>query len=180
MAVFAQKMPEDDTSVIPEPIKENSLHRKERLYSTSEDWYQRFAWQVTSKVTTTVWFESFVMLNILLIGAATGLDLENNGRDAWCVVFTNIVGGVTSAVFTVEVVLKIMAEGREPLNYFTDEVRAPCRRPPTPAADPPVPAPAPSSTDNGANPARSVWRRGGRRTGGSTASTSSSWWQGTR
>lgn len=60
------------------------------------------------------------MVNILLVGVATGLDLENAGRDPWAVTFVDVVGIETLAVFTIECILKIIAEGTEPLRYFTD------------------------------------------------------------
>ena len=66
------------------------------------------------------WFESFVLANILLIGIATGLELENNGADASVSLAVDVISGLTLAVFTLECVLKIMAEGDLPSLYFTD------------------------------------------------------------
>jgi hypothetical protein len=60
------------------------------------------------------------MLNIFLVAVATGVDLENEEREKSKVVFTNIVSMITLAVFTLECLLKIMAEGFEPWVYFTD------------------------------------------------------------
>ena len=37
-------------------------------------------WLLYKYVVNTSWFESFVMLNILLIGCATGMDLEYEGE----------------------------------------------------------------------------------------------------
>jgi len=62
------------------------------------------------------------MLSILMIGVATGVDLENGGRDAWTVAFVDIVAIFSTVVFTVECVVKIVSEGMEPWKYFTDEV----------------------------------------------------------
>jgi hypothetical protein len=39
------------------------------------------AWFVYSKITSQVWFEVVILINILCIGAATGLDLENDGKN---------------------------------------------------------------------------------------------------
>lgn len=41
----------------------------------------RIAWRVYLYITSTVWFESFVLLNIVLIGVSTGIDLENSQGD---------------------------------------------------------------------------------------------------
>jgi hypothetical protein len=58
-----------------------------------------------------------------LIGAAIGLELENNGRPEPLASVNQIVSsvsGFTTAVFTVECGLKLVAEGYQPLRYFTD------------------------------------------------------------
>ena len=80
----------------------------------------RLAWFVYKHVTKQAWFESFIMINIMLIGISTGLDLENRGRDAWVVNATELVAEVTQVVFTLECILKLVAEGPDPLRYFTD------------------------------------------------------------
>lgn len=43
----------------------------------------RLAYWVFVNVTSTSWFETLVLLNIFAVAVATGLDLENNGRDPW-------------------------------------------------------------------------------------------------
>ena len=62
------------------------------------------------------------MFNILMVGVATGVDLENRERDPWTVAFVDIVGYVSLVVFVLECVVKIVSEGMEPWKYFTDEV----------------------------------------------------------
>ena len=74
-------------------------------------------------VTNTVWFETFILINIVLIGAATGLDLDNNGRPEPLDSVNALVSEVSAfatAVFTVECVVKLVAEGHYPMRYFTD------------------------------------------------------------
>jgi voltage-gated sodium channel len=71
------------------------------------------------------WFEVFVLANILLVGAATGVDLENNGRDEWTRDAVAGVSTVTLTVFTLEVILKVIAEGLQPWHYFIDEDNGP-------------------------------------------------------
>jgi len=60
------------------------------------------------------------MINILLVGIGTGLDLENNGRDQWCATAVELIAIITLAVFTVEAALKLISEGYEPKYYFAD------------------------------------------------------------
>jgi hypothetical protein len=71
-------------------------------------------------VTSKSWFEAFVMLNILATGVVSGLDLENAGRDPNVNEFINVMSSITTIVFTLECVLKIVAEARRPLAYFQD------------------------------------------------------------
>lgn len=82
----------------------------------------KLAWLVYSKITGTAWFEVFVMLNILLIGVATGVDLETGGGAGLPSVraFVSTAAGLTTVVFAAESALKIVAEGRHPYRYFTD------------------------------------------------------------
>ena len=60
------------------------------------------------------------MVNILLIGLCTGLDLEYGGEDEDVASFVRNVGMMTTTVFTAECGLKIVAEGHNPMNYFQD------------------------------------------------------------
>ena len=71
-------------------------------------------------MTSTVWFEAFIMANILMVGICTGLDVENRDGNPGVTAFVDVVSVVTSAVFTIECVLKIVAEGKKPGRYFTD------------------------------------------------------------
>jgi len=74
-------------------------------------------------ITNTVWFETFIMVNIILIGTATGLDLDNNGRPEPLESVDALVNGIsifTTVVFTIECVVKVVAEGHYPMRYFTD------------------------------------------------------------
>jgi hypothetical protein len=38
--------------------------------------YTQLAWLVYTRVTSTSWFEAFIMCNIVLIGVSTGLELQ--------------------------------------------------------------------------------------------------------
>lgn len=60
------------------------------------------------------------MLNILLVGVTTGVDLENQGRDKWTLVFSEVINWLTLVIFTIEIILKFISEAYEPWRYFTD------------------------------------------------------------
>lgn len=66
------------------------------------------------------WFEAFVMANILLIGLATGLDLENGGRSDSINAFVEVASLLTFIVFTSECTLKLISEAYTPKDYFLD------------------------------------------------------------
>jgi hypothetical protein len=67
------------------------------------------------------WFEAFVMCNILLIGVATGLDLEFEAKNPAVNEFVSTSSTLTMIVFTLECVFKIIAEGFNPMVFFTHE-----------------------------------------------------------
>jgi len=75
------------------------------------------AWFLYLRLTSQAWFEAFVMANIVMVGAATGYDLETGGGNPEAM---NAISLFTLAVFTLEVVLKVVAEAREPWCYLTD------------------------------------------------------------
>jgi hypothetical protein len=62
------------------------------------------------------WFENVVLVCILLIGVATGVDLETNGGEgsAGIAFFLYLVTEVTKIVFALECALKIISEGYHP------------------------------------------------------------------
>jgi voltage-gated sodium channel len=77
---------------------------------------------VHSHITSKPAFEIFILINIIMVGVITGLDLENQGKDEWTVHFSYVTGKFTLAVFTLECLLKIVSEGDEPWMYFTDRI----------------------------------------------------------
>jgi len=60
------------------------------------------------------------MMNILLVGVTTGIELESDGRSPAVTHFVGVVSNSTLAVFTLEVFFKAMSEGYEPWRYITD------------------------------------------------------------
>jgi hypothetical protein len=71
-------------------------------------------------ITSTIWFEFFVLFNIVMVGITTGLELENKDRDHWTTSLSSYVTDITLGVFTIECILKIVSEGYEPWQYFLD------------------------------------------------------------
>ncbi len=119
LAYFSEELPENDSHFALSKVAETERHRKERLLRDSSRSYDRFAWVIYRRITSTAWFESLVMLAILGISFATALDLEFDGQNETVSDFVDLMAFITTVVFTSECVLKIMAEGSEPLRYFT-------------------------------------------------------------
>jgi len=105
--------------------KETRWEVKEKLIGSSADPYEQVAWFVYRHLTGRAWFEVFVMANIFLIGLATGVDLETDGGagDAALAAFLEASSAATTAVFTVELLAKLVAEAWSPENFFLDEVK---------------------------------------------------------
>jgi hypothetical protein len=102
----------------PREIRKALLHGGD----ASESSYERLAWWVYDTIVRQEWFEGFVLLNILLVGIATGVDLENANNPSQGVTdFVAATSMLTLTVFTLEVVLKVVSYGLSPLVYFTDE-----------------------------------------------------------
>ena len=76
---FADRLPEEAEAHQEEKVDKWDV-RKKLLHggSESESPYERLAWWIYENITSRLWFEGFILLNILLIGIATGVDLENS------------------------------------------------------------------------------------------------------
>ena len=120
MQAFADKLPEKKKDDEKLTFVESPWHRRERLFSRSNSLYERCAWLMYSRVTSRNWFEGFVMCNIILVGVATGVDLENDEGNPMLTAFVNATSSITLASFTLESICKIVAEGYTPQVYFTD------------------------------------------------------------
>ena len=117
---FVEQLPEDDSSFALTAMVEPERHRKERLLrSSANPYFSRFAWFMYLRITSTAWFESLVILTILMVGVATVIDLEYGGADPAVALFVSLTGIITIIIFTLECAVKIIAEGPEPLRYFT-------------------------------------------------------------
>ena len=110
---------------IEEPILDAIQQRRVLLYMNNGDKsdrpYEVFAWQIYDKIVRHQWFEGFVLLNILLVGIATGVDLDNEEPTESIADFVKVTAIFTLSVFTAECVLKIISYGYSPQTFFTDE-----------------------------------------------------------
>ena len=87
--------------------------------------YVAFARRVQRDLVERPWFEGGILLCIIAVGVATGVDVtylhgEDGAAPAWTGPFTAAVATATSVVFALECALKIVARGVTPLAYFTD------------------------------------------------------------
>jgi len=70
------------------------------------------------------WFDPFIIFCICIVGIATGVQMSNDPLESaplWIQVSLDWIGWITLIVFTLEVVLKILAAGRTPVDYFRGE-----------------------------------------------------------
>ena len=117
-----------------EPENEEEIdeyeEKKARMLAPGAGNYNYFGWLIYKYITSQTAFEVFVLAWIVAVGIATGLDLEYLGNEqiyydddytapAWIRPFVNITMNVATFIFTTECVLKLLAEGTEPLRYFT-------------------------------------------------------------
>ena len=81
-----------------------------RRGSFATEGYNRSATSL-KKLTTSTPFGTIIAIAIVYVGVVTGLELDNDGRDPAIVELAKTSTMVTGAIFTVEVVLKLIAEG---------------------------------------------------------------------
>jgi len=118
------RMPELGSSEVSAENEKPTLYElKRKELEKSTDYYDQLAWFVFKWITSRAWFEAFIMCNILLIGVATGIDLQFAAavKDPAITQFVDMVSNVTAIVFTVECGLKLVAESYRFERYFTDE-----------------------------------------------------------
>lgn len=65
------------------------------------------------------WFQQFVIGTIVLAGIVVGIETYHAEMQAWMPVF-QVIDYLILLVFTLEAVIKILAEGNRPSNYFKD------------------------------------------------------------
>jgi hypothetical protein len=127
MASIAAYLPEDDGSDMNLDIKYSKMERMEiRHYRVAGDpkphWYDELSWMVFKHVTSKAWFETIVLCAILLVGATTGIELEAGENPSDDVVhLVSVVSVMSTFIFTSEIIMKVIAEGSRPLEFFTDQ-----------------------------------------------------------
>jgi len=115
MNEFIDRMPETSPLDDEEKEKEGVMVAKQRELSGSSNPYEQLAWYTFLYITSRGWFEAFVMLNILFIGIATGVDLQyGDGPYPGAHRFVAFVSTFTTIVFTFECAFKLIAEGLHP------------------------------------------------------------------
>jgi voltage-gated sodium channel len=65
------------------------------------------------------WFQQAIIATILLAGIVVGIETYQDGVSDWLPML-HVVDYLILLVFTLEVAIKIMAEGKHPANYFRD------------------------------------------------------------
>ncbi len=72
---------------------------------------------ICSKIANHKYFQGFILLTILLAGVVVGMQTYKNFADRHSGIL-DFLDAFILGVFTLEVIIKIIAEGKKPLNYF--------------------------------------------------------------
>ena len=86
---------------------------------SAHDKYRALAKWVERKIVYTVWFDALVICFIVLVGVNVFVELEfgSGGAKGW---FMRVITWAANVLFTLEVVVKVVAKGPKPLDYFED------------------------------------------------------------
>ena len=71
------------------------------------------------KIAESSWFNNFIIAMIILAGILVGLETEKSIVNSYGAII-NFLDGIVLFIFTVEIVIKMVAEGNKPWNYFRD------------------------------------------------------------
>ena len=71
------------------------------------------------KIAESSWFNNFIIAMIILAGILVGLETEKRIVNSYAAII-NFLDSVILFIFTVEIVIKMAAEGNKPWNYFRD------------------------------------------------------------
>lgn len=74
---------------------------------------------IAKKTADSTWFQTFIILVILAAGILVGIQTYGS-KVAHIAPLLNTIDNIILFIFTVEVIVKIMAEGNRPFNYFKD------------------------------------------------------------
>jgi hypothetical protein len=94
-----------------------------RLKKGAKNWYNNHvAWNVFKYVTSRNWFEAVTISTILLVGVANGIQNEMYiAPGSYLSLFVEYIQLLALVVFSGELLLKLVAEGTNPLSFWTDE-----------------------------------------------------------
>lgn len=112
--LFASLKPWEREENKPREVREQT---DPRWTAFSEHPRNKLAQSVRRLVTKRAWFEVFILTFIVAVGAVVGMELHDS--DAYTS-FSKIVDIIALIIFTLEAILKVLAEGERPLLYFTD------------------------------------------------------------
>ncbi len=71
------------------------------------------------KIAQSKWFQNFIISVIILAGIMVGIQTYGEKVDQWTPII-DVIDWIILIIFTVEVFIKITAEGNQPQNYFKD------------------------------------------------------------
>jgi len=83
--------------------------------------YLELSWFVKEHITTSSWFEGFILVCILSVAVSTGLSLDGYDSNPSVKKFDYWVANITFYVFVLEVILKLISFGKKPYVYFVDK-----------------------------------------------------------
>ena len=75
--------------------------------------------QTSKKIAESSWFNNFIIAMIILAGILVGIETEKSIANSYGAII-NFLDGIVLFIFTVEIVIKMVAEGNKPWNYFRD------------------------------------------------------------
>lgn len=121
MGAIAEYLPEEEANDEHLKIVYTKRERREIRAQMATNCYDRLAWRMYDRITGTTWFETVILMAILVVGATTGLELEAGDNPSEKVeALLIVVSKLSNVVFTAEIILKVIAEGTRPLEFFTD------------------------------------------------------------
>jgi hypothetical protein len=103
--------PEDDSCCGPCPVTGDNIG------CFDSTWHHWIATTIRMVVVAPL-FEAFIVLCIIVSGAAVGVQLYPLANDPQAKAVFSILDTVVVTIFTLEMALKIIAEGKRPIEYF--------------------------------------------------------------
>jgi hypothetical protein len=131
-----RKEKEKHSEVISLKIKIERALRNDSLEKDDKSTPYEIFVQQCLKIRNSYWFLALIIFTIVLIGAVSGIETnmvlncsrvksranDDDDESLKCEIpaYINIIGILAQTIFTIECLIKIAAEGKKPLRYFTD------------------------------------------------------------